>query len=173
MRPYPHRALPALALAAMASIAVAEPASGPLQPLSRGPGLGDLRHYKGATLKGAALRRCVAIDMEWRARSGELQQESQNLDAEKQQFERLDRDLDQQEATIDRSDAGAIQRFNERAAQQLAMVKAYNAKLPANAEHVQRHNDLVERFNADCAGRAYLIREWLEAEVALSKTDAR
>lgn len=169
MRPHHRIRFPALALAAIASLAAAQSATGPLQPLPRGPGLGDLRHYKGPTLKGAALRRCVAIDTEWRARSGELQQENQNLDAEKSQFERLDRDLDEQERTIDRSDADAIQRFNQRAAQQLAMVKAYNAKLPAYAEHVDRHNELVERFNADCAGRAYLIREWLDADAAQSK----
>jgi hypothetical protein len=152
-------------LALLAScIAIAVPALAySSEPAPLGPALKSLKHFSGPTLTGARLRRCVALDAESRELSGRLKQETQNLDVAEGYFKRLGEELDRDEVTLDHTDGGAVDRYNERVNRHAALVKDYNARLPAHTALVNEHNTLVDEFNSQCSGRAYIKQEWLDA----------
>jgi len=125
------------------------------EPNRPGPALETFKNHSGPTLTGAALRRCVALDSELRALAAQLKQETQNLEVAEHYFKRLGEDLDHDETTLDHTDGDAVDRYN------------YNARLPASTALVMKHNELVDRFNGACTGRAYLVKEWIEADAAL------
>ncbi|MEO7324035.1 MAG: hypothetical protein ABIW82_04325 [Dokdonella sp.] len=134
---------------------------------SLGPGLKDLTHYKGPTLTGERLRRCVALDDESRALQGQVRQANQDLEVAESFFKRLGDDLDHDEITLDHIDHDAIGRYNERVIRHEALVTDYNARLPAHTALVEHHNAAIDAFNHVCAGRAYLVSEWRAASAAL------
>lgn len=133
------------------------------EPAPLGPALETLKHFSGPTLTGAALRRCVVLDARSRGLAATLKQETQNLDVAEQSFKRLGEDLDRDEITLDHSDGGAIERYNERVNRHAALVKDYNARLPAHTALVEEHNTVIDQFNRQCSGRAYLKQEWIDA----------
>jgi hypothetical protein len=137
------------------------------EPNRPGPALETFKNHSGPTLTGAALRRCVALDSELRALAGQLKQETQNLEVAEHYFKRLGEDLDHDETTLDHTDGDAVDRYNDRVRQHERLVEDYNARLPANTALVMKHNELVDRFNGACTGRAYLVKEWIEADALL------
>lgn len=132
---------------------------------SLGPALDSLKHFHGPTLAGAALRRCVVLDAESRELAGRLKQETQNLDVTEQAFKRLGEELDRDEVGLDHTDGAAIDRYNERVNRHSALVREYNARLPEHTRLVEKHNAVIDDFNRQCSGRAYLKQEWIEASV--------
>ena len=135
------------------------------EPEPLGPALKSIKHFSGPTLTGAALRRCVALDAESRGLAGSLKQETQNLDVAEQIFKRLGEDLDHDEITLDHTDGDAIDRYNERVNRHAALVNDYNARLPAHTALVEKHNAVIDEFNRQCSGRAYVKQEWIDASV--------
>ncbi|WP_395681426.1 hypothetical protein [Dokdonella sp.] len=133
------------------------------EPAPLGPALDSIRHFSGPTLTGAALRRCVVLDAEARDLARTLKQETQNLDVAEQIFKRLGEDLDRDEVTLDHTDGGAIDRYNERVNRHAALVEDYNARLPAHTVLVEKHNAVIDEFNRQCSGRAYVKQEWIDA----------
>jgi len=133
------------------------------EPAPLGPALESLKHARGPTLTGAALRRCVVLDAESRGLARTLKQETQNLDVAEQTFKRLGEDLDHDELTLDHTDGDAIARYNERVNRHAALVKDYNARLPAHTALVEKHNTVIDEFNRQCSGRAYVKQEWIDA----------
>jgi hypothetical protein len=133
------------------------------EPAPLGPALDSIKHFGGPTLTGAALRRCVALDAESRGLARTLKQETQNLDVAEQTFKRLGEDLDHDEMTLDHTDGDAIARYNERVNRHAALIEDYNARLPAHTALVEKHNTVVDEFNSQCSGRAYIKQEWIDA----------
>lgn len=162
-----HRLAPILAVALLAA-ATAAAAEEVLAVRPAGPALEEGAPARPHMLAGAVLKECVRLDAQVRELDEQLSIKGPYLTAAEKYYQRLGRDVDAQKAALDDSDAGQVASYNRAVLAEAAAVDEYNALLPEFNALVARQNDGVARFNAQCAGRPYYRKQWLEASVALS-----
>jgi hypothetical protein len=137
-----------------------------------GPALDEGQAHAGPKLAGAALRHCVRLDRDIAAIDTEVRILKGPVDAAQWTHELRARRVDAKLATLDRSDADAIARYNEDVDDHAEAVAAYNALLPEFNAVVARQNAAVDEFNERCAERAYYKKAWWAVEAELRREAA-
>jgi hypothetical protein len=116
-------------------------------------------------MKGELLRRCRTLDDEIHQLDNRLQVLQSTMDVYSRAIDRDGVALDAELATLDNTDGDAVARYNRKVEAQRADIAKHDVLLPEHNELVQRQNLRVEEFNAKCAGVAYYLEEWINADV--------
>lgn len=145
---------------ALLAAAFAAPAADKPRESNFGKGKGS-----GAYLTREQLRSCLSQQARLASRDEEMLKEQTALASTKADFARSGVELKDQLATLDRTNAEAVNAYNERSAARDKDIDAYEARVPGFNERVELNRAERETFGKACDNRRYFE----EDEIAIRK----
>ncbi len=132
----------------------------------RGSGLKPGEAYSGRVMTVDELDACLGIEADIRTLDSEITHAEMLRSLEDSRYRGLGHRISTEEQFLDKSDAKAVERFNELVRELQQLVNALNAGVePINAR-LDRHAAAVERFNTECAAYGYNESDMLKARSA-------
>jgi hypothetical protein len=120
-----------------------------------GSGLKPGQTYSGRRLTVAELDACLGVEADIRTLDSEIDHAEMLRSLADSRYRSLGHRISTEEQFLDKSDAKAVDHFNELVREHQQMVDDYNAQVePINAR-LDRHAAAVERFNSECAAYVY------------------
>ncbi len=113
-----------------------------------------------ASMSPEKLRLCVGLELDREAIDRIRSEQRRGLDAAERRLEASSRRLEERRAGLDRSDAEAVDRFNQAVAEHNRLHDDVDARLAALDASVPRQNELVRRYNSQCLAETVSERAW-------------
>jgi hypothetical protein len=144
------------------ALVIAQPAAAS-GDMFRGSSLKPGQAYSGRVMTVDELDACLGIESDIRTLDSEITHAEMLRSLEDSRYRGLGHRISTEEQFLDKSDAKAVERFNELVRELQQLVDSLNAEVePINAR-LDRHTAAVERFNTECAAYGYNESDMSEA----------
>jgi hypothetical protein len=132
----------------------------------RGSGLKPGEAHSGRVMTVDELDACLGVEADIRTLDSEITHAEMLRSLDDSRYRGLGHRISTEEQFLDKSDAKAVEHFNELVRELQQLVDSLNAQVePINAR-LDRHAVAVERFNTECAAYGYNESDMLKARSA-------
>ncbi len=153
------RALTRLLAATLCMVATAAMAADPAPPKGNVLKLGK-GQATGKLLTRDELRHCLQEESGLKSQAEQVSRGRVELDAEKARIAEDEQALGAERATIDATDAGAVEAFNVKLVALRERSAAYKARALAYNSEADAYNERQQRWSGQCADRPYDERDY-------------